>query len=331
MLSSGCSAVLTAMTLSLAVRAADLQNMFLYPELGAVFSNGDAIQAKWQSNFTNPTLTMWCVAPGDDDILMKYQSSADVPSFNGTKAVTLDLKNIEGCWFMLSAEKEKSFNSIKWKLANNGLPVTSSTAGATTTTSTSTGTVAGGNTTPTSIPTSMSTPAPGNGQESPAPLATTDGADMSTAAKAGIGAGIAVAALLAIAGLAMFLLGRRKMKAANEITHQYEQLHQGQPRQQTHGQNSSAPSMSHDGSTLYAGQTAGVGPYEAVSSHITGKDVVLEMTSSPAPAYGQVSPLQEQEREQHSWPELASREAPTAELHPVHLYEMPDHNVAGKR
>lgn len=58
-----------------------------------------------------------------------YETSANIPSFNGTKSVTIDLVNIEGCWFMLSAARERGFNSTEWRLVDHGNPVASSVAG----------------------------------------------------------------------------------------------------------------------------------------------------------------------------------------------------------
>ena len=123
--------LLVAATMSqMFVRAVNHENRFLFPDtLGEVYSNGYVMDVQWVSNYTDPTLTMWCRRPNEQEILKKYESSTDVPSFNGTKAVTIDLANIETCWFMLSAEGGRGFNSNAWKLANNGNAVVSSAAG----------------------------------------------------------------------------------------------------------------------------------------------------------------------------------------------------------
>ncbi|KAH7031504.1 uncharacterized protein B0I36DRAFT_384271 [Microdochium trichocladiopsis] len=309
---AGLSAVLA----SAAAQVAGFDNKFLFPDsIGEVYSNGYVMNVKWQSNYTSPTLTMWCRAPGSTEILMKYQSSTNVPSNNGTKAVTIDLVNIDGCWFQLSTQKEAGFNSNSWKLANNGAPISASSTASTTAPPPESST-ASTSTTPTPPPAADS-----SSPSTPGPDAAAANADLSPGAKGGLGAGIAIAALLAIVGAALLVLARRKMQAAQQLAGQYQDHEAFQQQQQQQQQTYYPPQGSADGrASMYV---------QSISTHTTGQDgTASETRMLPASLYGHpalpVSPEQQQQQ-QYGWPEMAMapQQPLVAELSPGQLFEMP--------
>ncbi|KXJ88160.1 hypothetical protein Micbo1qcDRAFT_178318 [Microdochium bolleyi] len=305
---------------------------FLYPDtLDQVFRDGDVIEVKWESTFSSPRLNMWCHETGGNTPQLKY-SRLSVPA-TGTQEYTVDLLDINGCWFHLeNKDDDAKCDGLPWKLYNQGRPgdppstsskpaasSTSTGLGTRTSTSASTSTTTEGSTMTVAKTISISSTA---GTTLPAPstvipgsdaAASAPASDLSPSAKAGWGVGIAAAAVLAVAGLIMLVVARRKQAAA--------------------AADLSAGSLSGPKTELSSSSDGGGGGgygYQA----IPGKDGLLVQQhdvsssahstawhsggSSPGPQY------QQQQQGYMAPPEMASREPAAQEIYTGPMaYEMP--------
>ncbi|KXJ89003.1 hypothetical protein Micbo1qcDRAFT_177492 [Microdochium bolleyi] len=217
----------TASTLSLAVAGLSLQvlganfeSKFLFPaekEEGATFHFGDTLQVSWISNYTEPTLWLFCRRPNDNT--PRAQWNERVAEFNGTQAIKLSFKGMAGCWLNLKGKDEKtSINSINWRYDNNERGQT--TIGPTST-SAGPSQTSGSSASPTAdLASTTTTPSPQAPNSSPSP---SDSAEtgLSTGVKAGIGAGAGLAGLAIIAAI-IFLLVRRRRRADRGPTNDYD-------------------------------------------------------------------------------------------------------------
>ncbi|KAH7035843.1 uncharacterized protein B0I36DRAFT_97279 [Microdochium trichocladiopsis] len=188
----------------------DFLSRFTFPGpeyLGKTFHYLDTLEVAWISNYTAPTLWLFCRKKDDDTIFTHYRELA--PGGNATREVTLQFKDMDHCWLNLRSEGEKwGINGVGWQFDNSARGQTTIGLGS----SSSTSSAAVPSQTSSSQTPSVTATSPTGSSAPPPPSSPTGIPDdsLSTGAKAGIGAGAAAAGLIIIAALIFFFMRRRK-------------------------------------------------------------------------------------------------------------------------
>ncbi|KAH6659322.1 hypothetical protein BKA67DRAFT_10705 [Truncatella angustata] len=194
------------------------ENKFLFPtEKDLTFYYMNTIEVKYQSNFSDPTLYIFCTK---DDGKAEQKNKVSAPENNGTIAVTLDFTKVDTCWFNLRSDEKKNnlgFNSPnRWSFDYDEQKKNTTTVKAIETTTTK-------SSTPSST---FSTSSTSITTLTPAPVATTAEATTSTPTsisepaqkgiQIGIGVGAAVGGLIVMTLIGMVaarMISNKKAKA----------------------------------------------------------------------------------------------------------------------
>ncbi|KAH8786318.1 hypothetical protein F5882DRAFT_122929 [Hyaloscypha sp. PMI_1271] len=167
---------------------------FLFPTTNQILNYQDTVNVTWRSPFKNPLLYTFCYNSVTHDMIR--EGIQKVAPYNGSQLIPLVWKDVSSCNFNLRP------NTTAGNGADSPLFIVLPTARAVPTTVGLGSPASTSGTTPTAT-------GEGDSSTSDAPPLNSG---LSSGAKAGIGVGVAVGLLAVLAGVALFLLQRRKAK-----------------------------------------------------------------------------------------------------------------------
>ncbi|KAB8296949.1 hypothetical protein EYC80_002357 [Monilinia laxa] len=248
--------------------------VFLYPTENLTFHYLDTIDVTYTSPFPKPQLWIFCQNATDVTSGIITESKASVNPYNGTAPVNFKWLGGSPCWFDIKPDNKGGLgaNSAHFVVDQNkrATPTTLGLDSLTTTaTSTPTASSDASNDVTTTVTSSPATSSEAS-SDSTSSSQNTSPKGLSGGAKAGIGIGSALVALLALAGA--FSLWRRKQQANQNNYAGYEQ-----------GMNEKVPAdgaaLSPDYSTIYPQETVAYEMYAPENQYeMPGTRPVVELS-----------------------------------------------------